>query len=313
MPSTTGGTFGRSGTAAAPSAEQAGYRRVRASVVHVLLVLFAAGIVARAAQLQLVEHARWARVADEQHVREVTIEPPRGAIIDATGNVLAETREQVTLTVASHELRSFVRKRPGGKKDTIDGRAFVRAELRALQVPDSTIRRVLAKRRQWIPLRRKFLAADVERFIGVPGVYRERELRRVVSVPPGLRGLVGSLNAEGEPVSGIELELDPFLRGEQGSDPVVVAGSGERIGSPMLTPIAARPGHTVTLTINQSLQEIAERELALALERTQASGGDVVMLDPRDGALLALAAVRNGKPAGTSTPIAEPYEPGSVM
>lgn len=81
----------------------------------------------------------------------------------------------------------------------------------------------------------------------------------------------------------------------------------------MLTPVEARPGHTVTLTINQSLQEIAEQALTDARKRTGASGGDVVILDPRDGAILALAGVRDGKAALTSTPLAEPYEPGSVM
>ena len=53
--------------------------------------------------------------------------------------------------------------------------------------------------------------------------------------------------------------------------------------------------------------------MSAARERTGASGGDVVIVDPRDGAVLALAGVRDGKPAYTSTPIVEAYEPGSVL
>jgi cell division protein FtsI (penicillin-binding protein 3) len=226
---------------------------------------------------------------------------------------LVETREQMTLEIAAHELKPFVRKRAGGKRDTIEGRRLVRTTLRELRVPDSTVRRVLANKRQWVTLPQRFLPADLDRLNGVPGITRKRVLRRVVSTPPGLRALVGVINQDGAPVGGLEQELDEMLRGEGGHDPVVLDGRGGRIGSPMLTPVAARPGHTVTLTINQSLQEIAEQQLALARERTGATGGDVVILDPRDGAILALAGIRDGKSAQSSTPLAEAYEPGSVM
>jgi cell division protein FtsI (penicillin-binding protein 3) len=292
-----------------------GLSRLRAAAVHVSLVLFGAAIVARAAQLQLVEHDRWAQRAEQQHVRDEEVAPPRGAILDATGNVLVETREQMLLEIASHELTPYTRKRKGGGKDTIDPRPIVRTALRELRVPDSTIRKVMAKKRQYITLPQRFLAADLERFNVLPAnmIARKRVLRRVVSTPPGLTPLMGVLNQDGTPTGGLEQELDEYLRGERGHDPLVRDGQGGSIASPMLTGIAAQPGNTVTLTINQSLQEIAEQQLAVARESTGASGGDVVILDPRDGAILALTGVRNGKPAPSVTPLAEAYEAGSVM
>jgi cell division protein FtsI (penicillin-binding protein 3) len=288
--------------------------RGRSAFVHVTLVLFAAAIVARAAQIQLVERESWQRIAERQHVKDLAVAPPRGAILEATGNVLVETREQMKLVIEPHNLTSVKRKGKDGKTRTVDTRAIVRRGLRELRVSDANMRRVFNNpKARWVELPYRFLPADLDRFKGLPGVKTLSVLTRVNATPEGLRGIVGALNPNGAPVGGIEMELDPFLRGEAGHTPVVLDGRGGRIGSPMLTPVEARPGHTVTLTINQSLQEIAEQALTDARKRTGASGGDVVILDPRDGAILALAGVRDGKAALTSTPLAEPYEPGSVM
>jgi cell division protein FtsI/penicillin-binding protein 2 len=192
-----------------------GLSRLRAAIVHMSLVLFGAAIVARAAQLQLVEYDRWAQKAAKQHVRDEQVAPPRGAILDANGNVLVETREQMLLEIASHELKPFTRKRKGGVRDTLDPRPIVRQALRELRVPDSTIRRVMAKKRQWVTLPQRFLPADLDRFNGLPGnmIARKRVLRRVVSTPPGLTPLMGVLNTEGTPTGGLEQELDDYLRG----------------------------------------------------------------------------------------------------
>jgi cell division protein FtsI (penicillin-binding protein 3) len=77
--------------------------------------------------------------------------------------------------------------------------------------------------------------------------------------------------------------------------------------------VNAKPGHTVRLTINRPLQEIIERELLAAMERTGASGGDLVVLDPNDGAILALAGARDGRIAPSVTPLTQAYQPGSVL
>jgi cell division protein FtsI (penicillin-binding protein 3) len=287
--------------------------RWRATFVHLTLALFGAALVARAAHVQLIEHSYWQSVAASQHVRDEAVEPIRGAIVDATGTVLVETREQYRIIVEPHHLKPVTRKKPDGTRQTVDTRAVLRRGLRDLQVGDVWIQRALDATRKWVELPHRFAASDVERLRGLPGVALKPVLTRINSTPAGLRGLVGALDAEGKPVSGIELELDNWLQGQRGHSPLVRDGRGGRIESPLLQRVEAQPGHTVTLTINQSLQEIAEEALANARALTGANGGDVVIVDPRDGAVLALAGVRDGKPAYNSTPLAEAYEPGSVM
>lgn len=287
--------------------------RARASFVHVLLVLFAAAVVGKAAQLQLIDHERWRQEAERQHVVDVKVAPPRGAILDATGTVLVETREEVQIIVEPHNLGPSRRKGLDGKVRTVDSRVVLRKVLKDLRVPDKWVKRAYnPKQYKWVEIPLRFAPADVARLRNLSGVKLRPRLERVNSTPEGLRGIVGVATATGGAVSGIERELDHLLRGEEGMNQLVKDGRGGRIGSPMLTPVAARPGHDVVLTVNQQLQEIAEEALLNARERTGATGGDLLILDPRDGAILAIAGVRNGK-ATLGNGLTEAFEPGSVM
>lgn len=287
--------------------------RGRSMVVHLVLVASALGIVAKAVQVQLVDASQWTEQAVSQQVRDREIEPPRGRILDANENILAESRELVKLAFTPRNIGPY---RPiGAKKNSPkqDGRAAVRRGLRSLGVHDSLIRKVLDTTRAWVELRQTFLPSDVKRLDGLPGITRTTILKRYLSAPAGLQPLIGTVNEETGPVGGLELEADSLLRGVSGRQTLVADGRGKRIESPAFTSVAAREGNTISLTINQSLQELAERKLADGVARTGATGGDVVILDPRDGAVLAMAGIRDRKPASGATGLSEPYEPGSVM
>lgn len=285
----------------------------RSMIVHGGLVVFAVAILARSVQLQIKEHDTWLRKADRQHVDQQTLKPLRGAITDATGIVLVESRELMKVSIAPREIRD-VRRRGAKRGEPVPNtRERIRSGLRALDVPASQIRKALDTNQKWVTLPKLYLASDVARLAGLPGVHLDRVRRRINSASDNLRGLIGAVDADEAPVGGIELELDPFLRGEAGSRSVVKDPKVGNVESPELVSVEALPGHTVTLTLHQALQEIAENELRRAVERTGGTGGDVVMLDPRDGSVLALAGIRDRKPSVTSTPMALAYEPGSVM
>lgn len=288
--------------------------RGRSAVVHISLVLFAAAVVARSAQLQIVEHGRWSEEAERQHVVDVKVTPPRGAILDATGAVLVETREQAQLVVEPKKLGFGKRKGADGKVQMVDSRPILRRTLKELRVPEPWIARAFNRKQYtWVELPQRFAPADVAHLRSLAGVSVKLTLARINSTPEGLRGIVGVANSAGASRSGIEAALDEYLDGTTGNDPLVKDGTGGRIRSPMRPSLEARPGHSVMLTINQQLQEIAEEALANARERTGATGGDVLIVDPRDGAVLALAGIRKGKAAYTNNALTEAFEPGSVM
>jgi cell division protein FtsI (penicillin-binding protein 3) len=83
---------------------------------------------------------------------------------------------------------------------------------------------------------------------------------------------------------------------------------GIRYESPARLNAFPVPGHDVYLTLDGDLQEIVEQALADALERYEANGGDLVVLDPVTGEILAVAS----KGEGGSNALTGVFEPGST-
>lgn len=264
--------------------------------MNISLLAFAVALVGRAAWVQLWQGNAWAARAERQHFTDAPVPAPRGDVLDATGERLAESREMLRLAVAPRELREP---------------AVLRRALASAGVPPEWIARATDVRRAWVVVPGRFLPSDVARAVPLRGVYSEPVSERVYALSPGLRGLIGQVNSEGQPVDGIELSLDSLLRGTAGSATLLRDARGRSFEAPNDPGVAPSKGRSITLTVNHELQEICERALDDAVAQLGASGGDIVVLDPHDGAVLAMASRRQGRSGVTG--LTEPFEPGSTM
>jgi hypothetical protein len=93
---------------------------------------------------------------------------------------------------------------------------------------------------------------------------------------------------------------------------IVRDSKGQSRESPSEPGTPPTKGNSLVLTINADLQEIAEKALADAVSRMGAEGGDIVILDPHSGEILAMASRRLGLRETAATAITEPFEPGST-
>lgn len=274
-------------------------RRIsRYGIINLALLAFALAILGRAAWVQLWEGAAWAARAERQHFTDAAAPAPRGDILDATGLPLAESREMLRLAVAPREVRE-----PGALR-----RALSRAG-----VGPTWVARATDRKRAWVVIPGRFLPSDIAGALGMRGVYTEPTSERVYAMPAGMRGIVGQVAREDGPVDGLELALDSLLRGLGGSTPMIRDVRGQRFEAPGSPGIAPRKGHSVVLTVNHELQGIGERALADAVSKLGASGGDIVIVDPHDGAILAMASRRADGRVASSTALTEPFEPGSTV
>jgi cell division protein FtsI (penicillin-binding protein 3) len=269
----------------------------RIGIVHASLALLMLAVLGKAAHVQLVQGRAWSQLARRQHYSATEIPASRGLILDAGGRTLAASRDLVRLDVAAEQVRDPKR---------------LRTALMTAGVDQVTAARAAARDRAWVVIPGRFVAEDVAPITAMRGVYTTPVSDRAYSAPRGLRSLVGVVDAAGRGIDGLELALDSLLRGTAGASRLVRDGRGRSFVSPTEPGQAARTGHTVLLTINHELQEIAERTLAEAVRRMRAEGGDIVILDPRRGELLALAGERHGVPT-SSTVLTEPFEPGSTL
>ena len=265
---------------------------------------FALGVLAllaRAAQLQIVEGERWAKEAERKRTVHQVSPARRGALYDRNVVPLAITQEFYHVGIAPNELE--------------DRGAASRALVRHLRVP-------AAGARPGVPV-----AASAGSISTAPSTRRRcsrcAESKGSISRAPSsdstpsrelARPIIGGLlpdTAVGG--AGLELALDSILTGKPGEAVLLKDRAGRRYDSPSRHVRDPVPGNDVVLTIDAELQEIAERGLADALDEMKAEGGDVVFLDPKTGELLALASRQLGPAAvPRASAFTDPFEPGST-
>ncbi len=274
--------------------------RDRFTLVEWGVVLFALAILCKAASVQLLHGTEWSKLATRQQTRLERLPAPRGRMIDALGTSLVESRAMVSFSIAPPEVR---------KAD----RAQLARTLAKLNAPRQFARRALDTTRKWVGIPGSYPPADAGPLIGMRGVYANYEMARLAtSKSRGVRAVVGALDGD-RAISGLELSLDSLLQGVTGTRQLIRTGRHDLLESPDAPMIAPVSGSDFTLSINYGLQDIAEQALEAAVQANGADGGDVVVLNPRTGEIIALASrTRNGV-ATKLTAVTDPYEPGSTL
>ena len=270
----------------------------RIGIIHLFLALFVVALLAKTARVQFWQRKALLASAARQQSTSRTIPAPRGEILDSRGETIAQSRETVKLDIAPKDVRDLVK---------------LKIALTRAKVPHEWVARATDKSRRWVSLPGRYLAIDVASASAMRGVYTTPIVERAYTFSESMRRIVGRVDQDGRAVDGIELSLDSLLRGTPGSATVMRDVHGRHFDSPSAPAHLPVPGNTVMLTINQELQEIAERALADAVSHMNADGGDVVVLDPADGEILAMASQRSDPRSTASTALTEPYEPGSTL
>ncbi|HKV52168.1 MAG TPA: penicillin-binding protein 2, partial [Gemmatimonadaceae bacterium] len=273
-------------------------RQSRITLVHLSLVLFAAAIVVRATQVQLFQSKQWARRAERQHFASATLPAPRGAIYDVSGAPLAMSREMLRLSISPRELK--------------DRRTAWR-DLTQLGVPSPFVARATDARRAWVDIPGTYSPARAAPLASMRGVYTRPTVDRVYTPREATRRIVGWVDDTGTARAGLEMALDSLLRGTDGHAVIARDARGRRFDSPADSDVLPEAGDEVQLTINQELQEISVRALSDAITKMGATGGDIVILDPEDGEIRAMASDRVGQPTFGNPALSEPFEPGSTL
>lgn len=267
---------------------------VRLQVVQIAMLLALGALVARAAQVQLFQGRRWATEAEARRTERRVLEAPRGTLFDRHGTPLALTLETYHVGVAPNELRAPV--------------ADAREIARRIGRPLAQVQRALRRRYAWFG--GPFSASQVEPLRRVRGVHLEPVLNRFYPSPDLARAVIGR-HGNGDSPTGLERTLDAWLTGTPGAATVLRDRAGLAYESPARVIAAPVPGHDVVLTLDAELQEIAQRALDDALQRLDADGGDVLMLDPVSAELLAVASRQRDGGARPSA-FVDVFEPGST-
>ena len=278
----------------------------------VVLAVFAV-LFLRLWALQILSGSQYLRTAQNNQLRTLRVQAPRGPILDRNGAVLVRNTAGNSVQIWPADLPE-------------EGRYRMLQRLsKILHVPVPWMVRQIEKRKNDpltpVTVKRAIHDDQVkylrERKLEFPGVVvarsylRHYEHRALAAQLLGHVGEASQLQLDrsdelrlGDEAgqTGVEAAYDRFLRGQAGSAQLRVDSLG-RPRSDFLPRVQAQPGYAIRLTIDAGLQQAAERAIvygigqAWANEAWEADAGAIVALDPRDGQVLALASHPTFKPS----------------
>ncbi len=280
---------------------------------YVLLLLLLCGfgvVLFRLVTLQVWQAAELSVKADRQHRKTVSLEGARGTIVDRHGKILAMNVEVPSVF---------------GVPTTVDSPTKTARLLSpVLHVRTDELERKLRQDRNFVWLARKLDPEQGRRLehLSLDGVGVVMEGRRFYPKGPFLSHVLGFAGMDGEGLEGIEYRYESYLRGEKRTMVLQRDALGRSVFPKDLTERNPTPGHSLTLTIDEVIQYITERELEDAVTRTQAKSGTMIVMDPQTGAVLAMAVSPRFDPNVVSNlgadrwrnrALTDAYEPGSTM
>jgi cell division protein FtsI (penicillin-binding protein 3) len=256
---------------------QAKSYRWRSAVILGLVLLCAAGLVARAVELQLLDHGFLAKQGDDRSMRVVKIAAHRGAITDRNGEPLAVSTPVDSVWVNPQELN-----------DNIDQLPRLAKALKEDQ--QSLARRITTNLdREFLYLVRHMPPEQAARIkaLGIPGVYLLREYRRYYPAGEISGHLVGFTTIDDRGQEGLELGYEQLLNGEDGAKRVIQDMYGRYVEN-VESIRAPRPGQDLVTSIDLRIQYLAYRELKSAMQEYRAHAGSIIVVDVDTGEVLAL-------------------------
>jgi peptidoglycan glycosyltransferase len=293
--------------------------RSRTGCLAIVLLVAMAAFVLRLFQLQILQYSKYTEMARASQQRQFIIPAERGKIYMIDG----KTPAPVVLNQAVYTVIAD----PHAVNDK--EREQIITSLREVaggEMTDKAAERLSNKNSRYEVLAKSITRTQAEKlkeknFAGI--LYQQGSLR---SYPEGALGahVLGFVNAAGEGQYGIEGALDKRLKGRDGllqsvtdvrNVPLTVGKNNMRI--------EAKPGDNLVLTIDRNIQNQAEVALKKGIEAANATEGSAIVMNPKNGQILAMANYPTYNPAEfnkqknpavfMNSAAMVPFEPGSIV
>ncbi len=247
-------------------------------------------LIGRIGYIQLIQGGELSSMAYQQQTLDRTINPKRGTIFDSTGkNVLAVSSTVETVTV-----------NPGNiAKEDKEKVARILAEIFELDY-EKTLKKV-TKRSSIETIAKKVdkektdrLRVWMEQNNITVGINMDEDTKRYYPYSNIASQVIGFCGSDNQGLDGIEAKYDTELKGKQGAIQRHTDAKGGEIGEEGETYVSAIDGNDLVLSIDLNIQSIAEKYLEEAcIDNVCTDGGNVVIMNPQNGDILAMATYPN--------------------
>ncbi|HEV8065840.1 MAG TPA: penicillin-binding transpeptidase domain-containing protein, partial [Acidimicrobiales bacterium] len=265
-----------------------------------------AALLARVVDVQGLSAAKYAAYGNSELYRKVTLPALRGTIYDRNGNILATSVPRFDVVADD-----YLVPRTGSDESRL---------AKVLGIPTGTLQGLLSQKNGYVTLARQ-VPSSVESAVSQLNLTYVNFVSDPERVDPDgseFTPLLGQVGFDGTGLSGLEYDQQSLLAGTPGSEEVATGPAGQDLPEGPQDVVAARQGQGLVLTLDQSLQFEATKDLAAQILKTHSNSGTVVVLDTKTGGVLAMVNLQKGPhgtvvPAEQNTAVTSVYQAGSVM
>ena len=295
----------------------------RTLFVAAFVAFWMLGISARLVHLQVTRHDKLVARARQQQQDAIETSPSRGPVLDREERELARTIDTTSVSIAPDEFTQDKEDSEAQVVAAIESTSRSLSSLLGLNqkaVFDQIVEAKNSGRRfLWVARRIDPEKAALLEKMELTGVHTRKEPKRFYPNGSLAANVLGFVGLDGNGLAGVEQVYNEKIVGEPGKIFIEKDSLGRAYES---TAVLGRPGQTVILTIDQSIQYQAELALTAAITRSGAKAGTAIVLDPHTGDILALANAPTFDPndVGAAPPAARAnwalqniYEPGSTF
>jgi cell division protein FtsI/penicillin-binding protein 2 len=288
--------------------------RKRTVILAFFFIIWFFVLMLRLVQLQVIDYHRLREAVISQSQDERPIIPERGTIYDRHGQILARSLPASTVCLIPN-------------RDSRPGDLLARVEqLKAiLNLSDTEMHKIRSRIESgdtYIYIKRKVSWDQAERIseLKLKNIYIQQESRRSYPLGTLAAHVLGGVNIDGEGQSGMELQYNARLEGVKGLSLVLRDANKRRYSFEILK--EPEPGRDLILTLDETIQYIAERELEKAVREHEAGWGTVIVSHPGSGEILAMATSPTYDPndypptpfeLARNRAIQQNFEPGSMF
>jgi len=285
----------------------------RALLVAAFIGFWMLAVSARLVYLQVSQHSSLTNRARQQQQNALDTTPQRGEVLDRNGRQLARSVQTISLFLDPADLDAGQLECTAQQLSNALGLSYAEVSQQLSNAQTMERRFLWIARRLDVDRGNQILALEL------PGIHPVIEPKRFYPNGSLASHVLGYVGIDGQGLGGVEHSYNSKIKGEPGELFLEKDATGRAYES---FEIPAKPGQTVVLTIDQTIQYHAEQALQAAVARSHAKSGTAIVLDPRTGEILALANAPTFDPNKVSDSTADArsnwalqniYEPGSTF
>jgi len=284
--------------------------KVRIVFLSFLLFICFLLVMGRMFQLQVLKKEQLYKLAAQQQHVQIPLVPKRGTVYDSNGDELAVSIEVESVYADARKV--------------VDVEKTARELTSILQIDREELRQRLKTHRSFEWVQRKVSSKEAERIraLQLPGVSFLKENRRFYPNSQLAAHLIGFVGLDSKGLEGIEFQYDALLNGESQVRTATRDALGREIAMGNVPFEKEDHYRNIVLTVDKSVQHIAETELDRGVEKWGAKGGMVIAMDPSTGKILAMASYPTFNPnqfiqyrskSWRNGAISDVFEPGSLF